>query len=57
MENQQLVSELAEILKKHAKKPEDATTEAEKAAIRYFTDDKIEDMAAELIEILKQHSK
>jgi uncharacterized protein YejL (UPF0352 family) len=57
MENQQLISELVEILKKHAKKPEDATTEAEKAAIRYFTDDKIEDMAAELIEILKQHSK
>ena len=40
MNSEQLISELAEVLKKHAKKPEDITNEEEKAAAAYFTDDK-----------------
>ena len=57
MNNEQLMSEMLEILKKHAKKPEDITTEAEKAAAVYFTEDKFDEMATELIRIMEQYRR
>lgn len=54
MNDKQAEKMLYEALKKYSKRPEDVKTEAEAAAMEYFTDDKLKEMAKGLIDILKQ---
>lgn len=55
MDKEQLIKDIAELMKKYKKPPEGVSKEAEAYLNALFTDDKIDELAAGLVDIMEQH--